>query len=236
MSDAAGLHHALRAAVTLRDKVVVLSLRTEAFEAPERVENLAVHLSLLRALGLRLIAILNDATPAPAARLAAAISRQGQRPLLLPATGIISAPQPVAGAPALPMLPVTVDPVPLGQLTAIGYIPLVLLPVLTEAGAVVNLGADDVAAAVGLYLDAALLVFVRAGLLDAPPLPLFATGRQTVVTSAESPAGLLSDILLAGFPVSPPISLDPGVPAAKVAAKVAAKAPEKGKKAPRAKV
>lgn len=205
MSDAAGLHHALRAAVTLRDKVVVLGFRAQAFAAPERVENLAVHLALLRALGLRLIVILNDATPSPAVRLAAAIARQGQRPLLLPATGIISAAPPVAGAPVLspPVTLLTVDPVPLGQLTTIGYIPLLLLPVLDEAGAVVNLAADDVAAAVGLYLDAALLVFVRAHPSDSPPLPLFAAGRQTVVTSAESPAGILSDILLAGLPVSP---------------------------------
>ena len=196
MADSAELHHALRAALALRDKVVVLRLLAAAYTAPEPVAHLAVHLALLRALGVRLVVILD--APEPAARLAQAIAGQGQRALLLPATGIISVPPPAAGAPALPMLPVSVDPVPLGQLTAIGYIPLLLLPLTTETGAVVSLGADDVAAAVGLYLDAALLVFVRARRADAPPLPLLAAGRPTVVTSAESPAGLLAALLLAG--------------------------------------
>ncbi len=140
MSDVTLLHQALRTAVTLRDKVVVLRLSADAYKTPESVASLGAQLSVLRALSIRLVVLLD--TPEPAARLAAAITASGQRALMLPATGIIGAPPPAAGPPTLP---VTVDAVPLGQLTTIGYIPILLLPVTDPEGKTVNLAADDVA-------------------------------------------------------------------------------------------
>ncbi len=197
MADAALLHQVLSSAVQLRDKVLVVRAEAGALASEEQVAQLAATLALLRQLGSRVIVVLGPAdAQLHGVRLMTAISRHGQRALLLPAAGVLTGNR-QATAEAQAVLPVVVDQVLLGQLCSLGYVPLLLLPLIDESGVPISVSADEVTAAVALFLDAALLVFVRDGQTsNAPPLPVLAAGRRTVQTSADKLAALLSEVLL----------------------------------------
>jgi hypothetical protein len=208
MADAAALHHALRTAAELRDKVVVLRLEAGAMVDGQRLGELAAALSLLRQLGVRVLVVLGP-FPGPkdsqtqAVQLLGAIADKGQRALLLPSAGILT-PSPQPG------LPVQVEPVLLGQLASLGYIPLLLLPVLDRQGAAVPVPPDEVAAAVAAFTDAALLVFVRtrppAGPVALPPI---AAGRRTHETTVAALGELTASLLLANLPPPPAAAAAP---------------------------
>jgi acetylglutamate kinase len=200
--DLAALSQALRAAVSLRDQVVVVRLDPAALETPEHLEGIARSLALLRALDLRVIVV--SAIRAQAPQLVAAISRHGQRALAVLTAGVITVhklmvPAPDAGAPGsaamVPMYIPVVDQALLVQLCSLRYIPLLMLPVVDEAGQPIDLSDDEVGAAVGKFLEARLVVFLH-GAGSAPAAPPAADGRPTMVLSAAEPEKLFAELLL----------------------------------------
>jgi hypothetical protein len=196
----ATLSRALKAAVGLRDKVVVVRLDPRA-KSPvqlDEFEAMGEFLSLLRSLDVRVIVVFGagsqgptdavadapaDApalSPAAVTRLQAAVLRHGQKAVSLLSSGVISS-------------PLLIDQVLLTQLCMLRYIPILILPVLDGTGRTLHLSADEVGVAIGKYMDAALLVFVR-GDDAAVPLPLGIGSRRTLVTTATNAEQLFFDI------------------------------------------
>ena len=200
MQDGALLERSLRAAAAMRDQVVVVRLDAAAVASAE-LEPLAAKLALLRSLDLRVIVVL-DADPNGQAephahRLTSAIARHGQRAVGLSSAGIVSV---SAATPALPedaaaRLTPTVDPLLLVHLCMLRYIPLLYLPILDESGATVDCAADDVAAAVGKYLGASMLVFLRHERPLTPPTLAEACFQPIRVAATTAGESLLTTIL-----------------------------------------
>jgi acetylglutamate kinase len=206
----------------MRDKPVVIRLRPSALEQPERIETIAASLALLRALELRLIIVLGSdgngdpdgeqasdrkgpwrpAAQAAAVRLVNAIARHGQKALALPAVGVLSVHKLAVPAPA-PMYVPVVEQVLLTQLCTLRYIPVLLLPVVDATGEAADLPADEIAAAVARFMEAALIIRVedqvdkvedRATPAAAPVAE--SAGRRTIVTTLAAPDELLAEMLL----------------------------------------
>ena len=145
------LARALRAAIGLRDKVVVVRLDAATLADPTGIEATAADLALGRALGVRMIAICEGRAPkppGPALRLAAALERHGAMGVALPAEGIVTV---HAGMPV-------VNAMVLVQLCSLGYVPVLYPPVADAAGVVVDLAPEALAAAVARFTDAARVI------------------------------------------------------------------------------
>jgi hypothetical protein len=153
------LSQALRSSVALRDKVLVVLLEPGALAVAEHVEGIAQTLALLRALDLRVIVVhaspagegAADATP----KLIGAIAQHEQRALCILPHGVVR---------TLPMLPFPlIDQALLIQLCSLRYIPILMMPVVDEAAAPVDLSAEQVASAVAKFLEALLVVRIHEG-------------------------------------------------------------------------
>jgi hypothetical protein len=184
--DAALLARALRAGIGLRDKVVVVQLA--AVDDPAQLEAIAGDLALARALGVRVITVGEPGSgpgpldaQGPALRLVAALQRHGTTGVVLPAASLVTV------HPGMPV----VNAMVLVQLCSLGYVPILLLPVVDAAGVVVDLAPAALAAAVARFTAAALLV-VMADVATAGTLP----GPSIVTTRAATPGQLLADVLL----------------------------------------
>ncbi|MFT3765655.1 MAG: hypothetical protein QM820_09085 [Minicystis sp.] len=209
MLDAAVLAGGLRAAIRLRDKVVIVEIDAAAAADPAKIEALAADLALARALGIRVIIVTEPGAgpgpldvQAPALRLRAALERHGERGLSLPAAGIVMVHRipmaALAAAPGVPSMIPVVDTAVLIHLSALGHVPILLPPIADAEGAAVDLGAGAIAVFVAQFMSAALLVLSPesaraqpadpgAGLPPAPPI---------VALSPITPGSLVADILL----------------------------------------
>jgi hypothetical protein len=171
------LRAALRALQALRDKTVVVAVGEEILRDPPAARAVAEQVGLLRAGGVRPVLVCGAAGPEGsrdaltlARTLVGALAAENERGLVLPALNVMSVhvlPAAVAAAAPLPApslvfadgrrgLPV-VNPVSLVHLQALGYVPVLVPPVMDQDGAVVDAGARAVAAAVANALDAAAL-------------------------------------------------------------------------------
>ena len=169
------LQVALRALQALRDKTVVIAVGEAVLRDPSASRAVAEQVGLLRTGGVRPV-IVCEAAGHPgrpdalslARTLVGALAAENERGLVLPAMNVMSvhalpaavaAPLPAPGL-ALPDgrrgLPV-VNPVSLVHLQALGYVPVLVPPVMDQDGTVVDAGARAVAAAVANALDAAAL-------------------------------------------------------------------------------
>ena len=169
------LRAALRALQALRDKTVVVAVGEAVLRDLPAARAVAEQVGLLRAGGVRPVLVCGAAGPegprdalALARTLVGALAAENERGLVLPALNVMSVhvlPATVAAplpAPSLALpdgrrgLPV-VNPVSLVHLQALGYVPVLVPPVMDQDGTVVDAGARAVAAAVANALDAAAL-------------------------------------------------------------------------------
>lgn len=213
--DPAVLARALRAGAQLRDKVVVVTLDPTTLDDPQKVEPLAADLALARSLGIRMVTVCDPGTgpgpldaQRPALRLVAALEKQGERGVALPAAGLVTVHR-LPPTPTTPAILPVVNPILLIHLCLLGYIPILLLPVADTAGQVVDTQAGVIAAAVAQFMAAPLLVSLGvtpsgaapsspgSGPSSGPPHP-----GQPVTITAE-PGHLLLDILLNAPPTAP---------------------------------
>lgn len=187
--DLPALSQALLGTVSLREKVVVVRLEAPVLAAAAHVEAIGQTIALLRALELRVIVVLGaragasaDATP----QVVAAIGRHNQRALALLPHGVVR---------TLPLVPFPlIDQALLIQLCTLRYVPILALPVLDDAAAPVDLTAEQVAAAIGRFLEAALVVHVHVGVAAAPAQ---VDGEpRTIAVSAAAPDVILTELLL----------------------------------------
>jgi hypothetical protein len=184
MEDTADLARALRSAVALREKLVVVCVGPEA--PPGAAEDVA----LLRALGARPAVVC--ASVAAAEALSAAVVRAGERSLAVPGTSALR-----AGAPGAP--PVA-DALLVPQLCAIGLVPVVSPPVAGAGGeGAVEASADLVAAGLAVSVGAERLVFAGAAPGGAVEALLGAFGRRYDVARRS----LLRALLVDGAPAVP---------------------------------
>ncbi len=226
------LARALRAGIQLRDKVVVLELAPAALDDPQQLEAIASDVALGRAIGMRMVAVCEPGAGSgpldaqrPALRLAAALDKHGERGVPLPAAGVVTAHRlpPIAvtaGAPAV--IPV-IRTIILIHLCTLGYVPILLLPVVDAAGEaipVADAGVGVIAAAVAQFMGAPLLVAVGGPGTTAeaqatpppdaaapPPPP---SGQAIRVTTSAAPGQILLDILLHAPPLAPAPPVSPG--------------------------
>lgn len=195
--DISALSQALLSSVALRDKVVVVRLDPTGVE--DHLEDIARSLALLRALDLRVIVIHGPRTPQRRAakqppltdvapQLIAAIARYEQRAVAVLPHGVIQ---------VLPMVPFPlVDQALLIQLCSLRYIPVLMMSA--------DLAADQVAATVGKFLDAALVVHLQEGKGAASSPPRVEGEPRTIHLSAASTDKLLAELLLkAADPADP---------------------------------
>ena len=168
------LRVALRALQALRDKTVVVEVGEEVLQDPSAARALAEQVGLLRTGGVRPVLVCEAAGAGRpdalslARTLVGALAAESERGLVLPAMNVMSIhalpPSVVAAAPppapSLALadgrrgLPV-VNPVSLVHLQALGYVPVLVAPLMDQDGVVVDAGARAVAVAVGTALDAA---------------------------------------------------------------------------------
>lgn len=178
--DVAVLARALRTAIGLRDKVVVVRVDTAAVADPARLEPIAADLALARALGVRMIALVEPApdapdTQGPALHLTAALGRHGTTGVAVPAASLVTV------HPGM----LVVNAMVLVQLCSLGYVPTLFLPL-------VDLEPAALAAAVARFTDAALLV----SLVPGPPAAGALPSPPVVTSHAGAPGQLLADVLL----------------------------------------
>lgn len=187
--DISALSQALLSSVALRDKVVVVRLDPTGMEP--HLQDVARGLAVLRAIDLRVVVVHGarppqkraaKAPPPPpdlSAPLIAAIAQHEQRAVAVLPHGVVQ---------VLPMVPFPlIDQALLIQLCSLRYIPIILL------GA--EHAADEVAAAMGKFLDAALVVHLQEGKAAAPPQPAEGEPR-TIALSAAATDKLLAELLL----------------------------------------
>jgi len=209
--DPAVLARALRAGAQLRDKVVVVTVDPATLDDPQKVDPLAADLALARSLGIRMVTVCDPgAGPGPldaqrpALRLVAALEKQGERGVALPAAGLVTVHR-LPPTPSVPAILPVVNPILLIHLCSLGYLPILLLPVADTAGQVVDTRAGVIAAAVAQFMAAPLLVSLDAAAPGAaPPSPVSgppSPGQPVTITAA--PGHLLLDVLLNAPPPAP---------------------------------
>lgn len=207
MLDAAVLAQALRAGIRLRDQVVVLEVDPVAATDPARMETLAADLALARALGIQVITVCPVGAGSgpldahgPALRLGAALDRHGARSVLLPAAGMVTVhilpPEAVAAAPGVPAMIPVINTVVLIHLSALGYIPILVPPVVDAAGQAVALGAGALAVFLAQFLSAALLVLPVGSEAPVGAQPGLPALPPVLTTGPASPGSLIAGILL----------------------------------------
>jgi hypothetical protein len=186
------LSQALLGSVALRDRVVVLRFAPGVLGAADLVESVARTLALLRALDLRVIVVHDpraqgegaaaDATHA----LIAAVARYEQRAIAILPHGVVR---------AIPHVPFPlIDQALLIQLCSLRYIPILLLPALDDEARPAELTAEQVAACIGKFLDAALVVHLHVGPTEAPPQ---VEGEpRAIAVGAAATDTLLAELLL----------------------------------------
>jgi hypothetical protein len=204
MVEPAAIAEALRAGIRLRDKVIVLSV--DALRDPARIDVIAADLALARALGAQVLVVASAGegprpldAQGPGLRLLAALERQGERGVLLPAASLVTVHRiPLAAAtPGVPTMIPVVNIAVLVHLLALGYVPILFAPAVDAEGGAVDLGANMLAMFVAQFTSAALLLVspdgappeapeAGAGLPPTPPI---------VVTDLASPGRLIADML-----------------------------------------
>jgi hypothetical protein len=215
MLESAAMADALRAGTRLRDKVIVVSVDA-AYDA-ERIDALASDLALARALGTHVLAVAGAGVgplpldgQGPALRLRAGLERHRERPVLLPATGLLTIHRiPLAAAsPGVPSMIPVLNPAIFLQLLALGYVPVVFAPAVDAAGGVVEFSADSLAALVAQFMGAALLALSPASAAEPPvAAPSLPPMPPIVVTDPVSPGRLIADLLhhAPSLPVTPTV-------------------------------
>ena len=210
MIDADVLARGLRAGVRLRDKMVVVEIDPAAAAEPAKLDALATDLALARALGLRIITVCTPGAGLgsldalrPALHLTSALDRHQQRGISLPAAGVVTVhriPQAaLAAAPGTPPMIPVVNIAILVHLVALGYVPILVPPVVDASGEpATDVATGAVAEIVARFVGAALLLVSPSG----AQLPLFgeASGLPklppVVVLGPSVPGALIADILL----------------------------------------
>lgn len=212
MLDTATLGRALRGAIAIRDRVLVLCLDRHAIETAARLDAVAETIALLRAIDTRPMVLfdaggLGAVEQSQATRLAAAIVQRGERAVPLAAGGVITVHRldvatgevaPDGTVPTKPMFVPIVDPGILGQLTALRYVPIVTLPVVDASGAASDAPTAELALAAAKYLDAAVLAIVRTGKAKPPEIPPASDGAvrtRALVLAPSAVDRLLHEIL-----------------------------------------
>lgn len=178
------LLRALRELRTLRDKVIVVALGEAITKDAALLRSASEQLALLRTSGVRPVLVCEG----PGARaLAGALEAEGERGLVLPALNVLTVHALPPGVPldaslTVPGIPLAdgrlglpvVNPVALVHLQALGYVPVLVPPVVEPDGALVELGARPIAGAVAGALEAAAVVSLCGPAEGSPPrLPWF---------------------------------------------------------------